>query len=341
MDTSAPNLLLIPSLQPTESLRAFMYRAAELNAFPRLYCGTHALTHARGVLDVVESRDPSLSKELRLRLAPSPIADHRASTFLLGKDLMPSSCIRIHARSICPLCISKNKWSRGEWEMKEYTSCHVHGVKLVDRCDQCQQKLTWYRSEISSCYCGRALSAITPPRAKRWERNWAKHLHLAFKHAICSSSEKYDSVTSLPKLLLIAEVVRTVLIPLNLFRSNPNEGRTQLTVALLEDPSYRAKLWEAIFLHAAETPLLLSKMLLAGQSKHRLFRNYQALAKNLHVPPAFKPELPQPEPMQYAPSGKLDMRAHVARLKQLYGRTQDESFDPFQVSPKVQHEDCL
>ncbi len=62
MDLITPDLLLVPSLEQTESLRAFMYRAAQVNAFPRMYAGSaHALKHARRLLSQVESRDSTLT----------------------------------------------------------------------------------------------------------------------------------------------------------------------------------------------------------------------------------------------------------------------------------------
>lgn len=332
-----PNLLLVPSLEKTESLRAYMYKTAQANAHPRMYVGSaNALKRARGLLGLVESRDPKLSQQLRLRLAPAPTTRRSASAFFLGEEQVPASFIRIEARTVCPLCVSETQWSRGEWELKAYTSCHLHGVKLVDRCDQCEQKLSWGRTELSSCYCGRGLAAIPPVAAQGWERTWAAQLHGALRCSLGSIPARGHSEITLSKLLLMADVVRAVLIPDNLLRSRSNDNPSRLTARLLEDPKYRSALWEAIFLYAAETPLLLSKMLRVGQSPSELVQHYQKLAENLPIPLALKPKLPPSKPDAFAhvnqAPAKLDIRSHVARLKQLYGRKSDESFDPFALS---------
>ena len=337
MDSVAPNLLLVPSLEQTESLRAFMYRAAHLNAFPRMYAGSaHALKHARRLLNQVESRDSTLSQDLRLRLAPTPITGFKALGFLLGEEDIPSSCIRIEARSVCPLCIAENPWSRGEWELKAYTTCHLHGVSLVDKCDQCQKKLSWSSTEILRCYCGRAFSSMSSTRSKGWERKWATQLHLAFRYSVNSGSKKSGSVINISKLLLMADVVRAVIIHSKFLRKRSNEVPSRLIAKLLEDPNYRSCLWESIFLYAAETPMLLSKKLSLGQTNDDLVRHYQRFAEDFPIPLELKPKLPPLEPNPYAPAPKAkaikDMRSHVARLKYLYGGRTDEEFDPFTMS---------
>lgn len=341
MDSVAPNLLLVPSLEQTESLRAFMYRAAQVNAFPRMYAGSaQALKHARSLISQVESRDSTLSQELRLRLAPTPITNHKAPGFLLGEEEVPLSCVRIEARSVCPLCIADNPWSRGEWELKAYTTCHVHGVTLVDECDQCQKKLSWSRTEISRCYCGRTFSSMSSTRSKGWERKWATQLHLAFRYSINGGSKKSGSVINISKLLLMADVVRAVIIHSNLLRKRFNEVPSRLIAKLLEDPNYRSYLWESIFLYAAETPMLLSKKLSLGQTNDDLFRNYQRFAEDVPLPLELKPKLPPLEPNPYDPAPKSkaikDMRSHVARLKYLYGGRTDEEFDPFTMNRREQ-----
>ena len=337
MDSVAPNLLLVPSLQQTESLRAFMYRAAHVNAFPRMYAGSaHALKQARRFLSQVESRDSTLSQELRLRLAPTPITGHKASGFLLGEEEIPTSCIRIEARSVCPLCVAENPWSRGEWELKAYTTCHLHGVSLVDKCDQCQKELSWSRTEVSRCYCGRAFSSISPATSKGWERKWAKQIHLAFRYAINGESTQSGSAINISKLLLMANIAHAVIIPSGLLSKRSSDEPSRLVANLLADPKYLSFFWESIFLYAAETPMQLSEKLSLGQRNIDLVRNYRRFAEDCPIPLELKPKLPPLEPNPYAPAPKAkaikDMRSHVARLKYLYGGRTDEEFNPFTMS---------
>lgn len=324
MDLVAPTLLLIPPLKQTESLRAFMYRAAEVNAFPRMYAGSaHTLKHAGRLLSQVEGQDPPLGQELRLRLAPTPITKHKAREFLLGEEKIPSSYLRIDARSVCPLCLTKDLWSRSEWELKAYTTCHLHGVSLVNKCDQCHQKLSWSRTEISRCYCGRAFSSMSPASSKDWERKWAKQVHLAFSHSMSGTSKKFASGTKLSRLLLLIDVVRAVIVPSGVFRKRFNDGPAQLVAKMLMAQGYRSCLWESIFLYVAETPMSLSEKLSLGQTNDDLVRNYQRFAEVAPIPLELKPKIPPLErgscssPPRF--SAVTDMRSYVARLKHLYG----------------------
>lgn len=339
MDANIPNLLSLPVLQKTESLRAYMYKTAEANAFPRLYVSSaHAFKQACGFFNLIESRDPQLSKELRLRLVPVPRASNRAAAFLLGREQIPSSCIRVTARQVCPLCLSEAPWCRGEWELKAYKICHVHSIKLVDQCDGCKKILSWDRTELMNCYCGRPFVTATQEKACVWECKWAKQVHLAFRSSIEKVSSDETSVKSssqmpLSKFLLMSDVVRTVLIPGDLLPKRFSGSKSIPIARVLEDPIYCAHLWETIFLYAAKTPLTLSKMLQLGQSDDNLIRYYKRLVEDFPVPLALKPKLPPPEPNRFGPPKqaleKLDFRSHVARLKQRYGPKAGDEFNPF------------
>jgi TniQ len=337
MTSVIPPLLLIPELQPTESLRAFMYRAAQDNKFPRMYAGSaHTLKHAGRLLSQLEGQDYALCQELRLRLAPPLITNHMAQGFFLGKESIPSSCIRIEARSVCPLCLTKDQWSRGEWEIKAYTTCHLHGVSLVDKCDQCHQKLSWSRTEISRCYCGRAFSSMSPASSKDWERKWATQVHLAFSHSISDQSKRTGSGTNISKLLLMIDVVRAVIVPSKFLRKHSNDEPSRLVAKMLMAPDYRSCLWESIFLYAAETPLSLSEKLSPGQTNNDLVRNYQRFAEISPIPLDLKPKLSPRKIDSYGSTPRVtaikDVRSHVARLKHLYGARTDKEFNPFTMS---------
>lgn len=212
MEPSIPNLLLIPPLEATESLRAYMYKAAQANAYPRLYVGNaHALAHS--FLSLMDNRDQELSEKLRWRLAPEPTTRSKASSFSLGGSQLAWSELRIKARHVCPHCLAENHWSRGEWELKTYTTCHVHGVYLVNECDQCKRKLSWDRTELLHCFCGRPLASLSPKNAQSWDRSWAVQVHHSFRTSINlapnePSLKRDGSPFPLQKLLEMADVIR-------------------------------------------------------------------------------------------------------------------------------------
>ena len=212
MDTRIPNLLLAPPLEATESSRAYMYKAALANAYPRLYVG-NALALAHSFVSLVENRDHELSQKLRCRLTPEPTTSGKGSLFYLGEDQLPLSEIRTSARNVCPHCLSEEPWSRGEWELKSYIACDKHGVRLIDVCDQCKRKLSWDRTELLHCFCGRSLTDIEPRGALSWETRWSVQVGLSFRESISrvhrlASDRSVDPPLRLFKLLEMADVIR-------------------------------------------------------------------------------------------------------------------------------------
>jgi hypothetical protein len=212
METRLPNLLLTPPLEVTESLRAYMYKAALANAFPRLYVG-NALALAYSFVNLVENRDYELSQKLRYRLTPEPTTSGKASFFYLGEDQLPTSAMRTSARNVCPHCLSEEPWSRGEWELKAYIACEKHGVRLLENCDQCKRKLSWDRTELLHCFCGRSLTDIAPQRAQSWETRWSVQVGLSLRESISrvhrlASDRCIDPPMRLFKLLEMADVIR-------------------------------------------------------------------------------------------------------------------------------------
>lgn len=212
MESSLPNLLLTPPLEATESLRAYMYKAALVNAYPRLYVG-NALALAQWFVSLVENRDHELSQKLRGRLTPEPKTSGKASLFYLGEDQLPLSEMRISARNVCPHCLSEEPWSRGEWELKAYVACEKHGVRLLEKCDQCKRKLSWDRTELLHCFCGRSLTDIATQGALSWETRWSVQVGLSFRESISrvhrlASDRCIDPPMRLFKLLEMADVIR-------------------------------------------------------------------------------------------------------------------------------------
>lgn len=212
MESSLPNLLLTPPLEATESLRAYMYKAASANAFPRLYVG-NALAIAHSFVSLVENRDHELSQKLRGRLTPEPTTSGKASLFYLGEDQLPLSEIRASSRNVCPHCLSEEPWSRGEWELKSYIACEKHGVRLLEKCDQCKRKLSWDRTELLHCFCGRSLTDIATQGALSWETRWSVQVGISFRESInrihrAASDGFIDPPIRLFKLLEMADVIR-------------------------------------------------------------------------------------------------------------------------------------
>lgn len=216
METCIPILLLTPPLEETESLLAYMYRAAEANAYPRFYVG-NPLALAHSFLSLLGDRNLDLSLELRRRLTPAPILavkrSMKPSFSRLGGDQLPISAIRTGARNVCPRCLAEKPWCRGEWELKSYVACGRHGVRLVDQCDKCKRKLYWWRTELTRCFCGRSLADIETRGAVMWETLWSVQVEISFRESInnfhrLKSQRLTDTPMRLFHLLEMANAIR-------------------------------------------------------------------------------------------------------------------------------------
>lgn len=57
----------------------------------------------------------------------------------------------------CPLCLQEHNEWRVEWELYFYDVCHLHKVWLIDKCTNCEKKLSWNRAHLNRCECGATL----------------------------------------------------------------------------------------------------------------------------------------------------------------------------------------
>lgn len=60
----------------------------------------------------------------------------------------------------CPRCLNEKQYFRKIWDYELYTSCHEHGLAIIDHCDVCGEKISWNRRHISECQCGAKLGLI-------------------------------------------------------------------------------------------------------------------------------------------------------------------------------------
>lgn len=342
MKAKFSKLLLLPRVHPTESLRAYMFNTAKLNAYPRLYAGrTHEFNVAWDFLNAVSSHDRNVVLSLWGRLSPLRTPPGQTSNLLLGKELIPTEYVRIQTRHVCPLCLEESPWSRGEWELKATAACPFHGVKLVNKCSNCDRNLTWAQSELLSCYCGQSLCELKAVRASSDIVSWARKVRDALRVSMRGHPSKYVSKNgltqlNLSKLLLMSEIVKTLLIPFHIKTPFTATSLQRLTGQSLTNATYRAYLWESIFLYAAADPMQLEKKLRLGQTTDELRLAYEALIPDLCLPTALKQVLPQQRLTQRESMPDFDKQRRAERLQQLHSQQHDEHFDPFAISSAKQ-----
>ena len=67
-----------------------------------------------------------------------------------GHSLHPRH-VKTKFPAICTLCLSERAVTNGFWDLKYAVACPFHGIKLIDRCQQCGSIISWSRSKICQC----------------------------------------------------------------------------------------------------------------------------------------------------------------------------------------------
>lgn len=55
---------------------------------------------------------------------------------------------------VCPKCLVESSYCKIEWDCAFTTCCPQHKCLLINRCPACNRKISWLRSELSTCKCG-------------------------------------------------------------------------------------------------------------------------------------------------------------------------------------------
>lgn len=330
MEIYSNSILLLPQIKDTESLRAYMFRVAQINAYPRLYTqGSTIYDSAAIFMKLVANRDPGLQGRLENRLAPPHTVMDINPPLRLGEEWIPSKYVLIRSRRVCPLCLRGSAWSRSEWELKSFTACPRHRVELASRCNSCNRNLTWNTTELLHCFCGHTLATIKTKPAAGYEVRWAQQIKLAVSFSIqgkatCKNKPTLESMR-LSKLLLMSEVVKELVLARHSTRQGDARHQRQLLLQILVDDCFRRYLWEMMFLHAAGDPFSFTSKLQLGQGLGDLHHNYSQLISDLAVPHAL---IHGPSPVKTR-CRIQEWRDHVLNIRRFYRNRVIAGANPF------------
>ncbi|MEL6113845.1 TniQ family protein [Photobacterium sp. SP02] len=74
---------------------------------------------------------------------------------------IPRCFLREQCIPVCSQCLAEQSFIRQFWHIIPYQACHIHGVKMLYQCPECQQPLNYQEAEqISVCACGCELSKV-------------------------------------------------------------------------------------------------------------------------------------------------------------------------------------
>lgn len=68
--------------------------------------------------------------------------------------------VRNRIPRLCPHCVAERPVALAVWDLEAIVACPRHRVLLVDRCHECQHRLSWLRPSIGACRCGANLGKV-------------------------------------------------------------------------------------------------------------------------------------------------------------------------------------
>lgn len=174
------SLLRTPRPYAGESLKGLIVRAAEENGYDRpslilALVGAKTDLMAKGGL-YSEHQWKRLSEVLNVPIyVLQDIACLRGSkgTLLNAYNLFGHKInkysLRLTAPKICPGCLRDGKYTRKIWDLAAFTCCPQHRSLLIDRCPNCNKKISWNRNRVSICSCGQDWQDIVLPKVTEAE----------------------------------------------------------------------------------------------------------------------------------------------------------------------------
>lgn len=311
-------LLLLPQRNASESARGYLLRAAADNLFPRMFSDElTSLETTCEFLAGLRHHDFLAHAKLEGSLTPTRVKEDSPMVCMLGRDAIPASCLLRRSRRVCPQCLRDAPWSRIEWEVRTVRACPIHRIELVSVCPNCKRPMGWASSTYMHCFCGQDLATVESIQATPCDVRWARHVRAASATSLLSVQRSFAvwrqvCPTRLSKLLLLADVISKVFLPMHLEEEITSQQLWKLTVKILDDSAYSAYLWDAIFIHAAGNPLHLSEHLTPGRHACEVMASYGSVVRDLVLPLALRKEKCWLQMAATALSGKpfFDVRKH-------------------------------
>lgn len=288
--------LLTPQIHEYESFRGFITRTAVRNDSLQLVRPLlKSLAEASQFipsLAQLSNTDPDI-----LKSHGALVVHGRANRMMarFGDTHISSNHLRHTTRHVCPQCLAENGISMGYWDLRLYSVCHRHGVKMVNECSNCKLDFEWHIGSPDTCKCGMPLSQINAnPCPSADGIGLGRVLAMAYMHSLNHTSfspiqnhGNGDRFVPLDWAILLIEFIGHVLVP-NFLRHIGEEDYVilphtfrHLISTMLLDSRYRGILRQAVFLHAAKDPLTMRLALSPGNTPADIARNFDGCTDDI------------------------------------------------------------
>lgn len=262
-----PKFLITPRIQNYESLRGYVARVARRNdALGLVQPELESISSATRSIPMFAKLTGTGSKVLRSHGSSEPSQELTTPKVRFGHVLVPASQVWLARRQFCRHCLAVDGISPSYWDLKMYSVCHKHGVRMLRECSECRRSSNLSSRLPNVCGCGLPISEVTTNATVSFaERSLSRLLALSLQQAI-----DFADSTRIPKsscryrcldwTVFLFEFLKWVLIPAfsKTYRTEKLKldahALNRLILAILGDHDYREVLGETVFLlYASET----------------------------------------------------------------------------------------
>lgn len=164
-------LPVLPSAWPDECPVGFVLRVAHRNGWPNPNSLISALggrvnfrSTSRSLtaehLDLLSVMDIDIPDSLYEICSVTQTTPKRYR-LVTGLELEPIA-FREDCSSVCIACLKDSPYVRQLWSLNAYSTCHIHGIRMLRCCPKCDLPLTYHRGAPHVCSCGADFTDATP-----------------------------------------------------------------------------------------------------------------------------------------------------------------------------------
>lgn len=216
-------LVRTPAPYLRESLQSYILRLSEGNGYDTL---VHIL-HAAGLTaHSMQSVDLPLDKLVgitgrditTLQTLSNKASHHAYHSKILNENLKRSAStpqFDLKRAFFCPQCVQDDGYIEAFWSLSYAVGCPKHGCVPITQCDECGEKVSWFRPGLLTCRCGanyadQSLEKLDGPVFELMKVIWLKvhGLPLGGLKNQCGYPMKDFGELSLSSLLLIMNVLQ-------------------------------------------------------------------------------------------------------------------------------------
>jgi predicted site-specific integrase-resolvase len=161
---------------PDEIFMGYIIRLTEDNCCydPKWIMSMAGITEGYWISEEVFKGDVDLSilcqmtgmtlQSLEGLLIPPIMGDSRNNR--LFDQIIPRDVIMHKNPRVCPLCLKERGYCHKLWNILPVTCCPYHSIMLMDICPGCGKRITWSRTKVCICECGKDWKKIKLPQLK-------------------------------------------------------------------------------------------------------------------------------------------------------------------------------